>query len=267
VGCGNITGGTYNALTLTSVATGFTVAGGTTPKTLTLNDDFNASTQLTAIGANTTHRGSVGTDHGYINQDLQTTASPTFVTTKLSGLTDGYVPYHVSDALGLANSGIFWDSINSRVGIGCVPSDTFHVVGISDVVGVAGHSKDLVTFSDSTAQAAGVGAGILLSGKYTDAGAYTLFGAIYTRKDDGADGHYGSSLHFLAREDGDTNLLPDMTILSNGNVGIGTTTPTSILQVVGLPAYANNAAAIAGGLTAGAFYRTGGDPDPVCVVH
>jgi len=37
--------------------------------------------------------------------------------------------------------------------------------------------------------------------------------------------------------------------------------------VVGLPQYANNAAAIAGGLGVGAFYRTGADPDPVMVVH
>jgi hypothetical protein len=34
-----------------------------------------------------------------------------------------------------------------------------------------------------------------------------------------------------------------------------------------LTAYANNAAAIAGGLTVGQFYRTGGDPDLICVVH
>lgn len=52
-----------------------------------------------------------------------------------------------------------------------------------------------------------------------------------------------------------------------GRVGIGTASPKSELHVVGLPVYANNAAAIAGGLTAGAFYRTGADPDPVCVVH
>jgi len=34
-----------------------------------------------------------------------------------------------------------------------------------------------------------------------------------------------------------------------------------------LPVYASNTAAIAGGLSAGDFYRTGADPDPVCVVH
>jgi hypothetical protein len=34
-----------------------------------------------------------------------------------------------------------------------------------------------------------------------------------------------------------------------------------------LPVYANNAAALAGGVRDGGFYRTGGDPDVVCVAH
>jgi hypothetical protein len=34
-----------------------------------------------------------------------------------------------------------------------------------------------------------------------------------------------------------------------------------------LPAYANNAAAVTGGLVAGDLYRTNADPDTICVVH
>lgn len=64
-----------------------------------------------------------------------------------------------------------------------------------------------------------------------------------------------------------TALTERMRITPGGLVGIGTQTPHSALAVVGLPVYANNAAAIAGGLAAGDFYRTGGDPDLVCVVH
>jgi hypothetical protein len=62
-----------------------------------------------------------------------------------------------------------------------------------------------------------------------------------------------------------TNLA--MRIANTGNVGIGTSAPKSKLHVVGIPVYANNAAAITGGLTAGAFYRTGADPDVLCIVH
>jgi hypothetical protein len=72
----------------------------------------------------------------------------------------------------------------------------------------------------------------------------------------------------IARKNNSTTWTPVVTVdRGNGNVGLGTTSPTSKLQVVGLSVFANNAAAVAGGLTAGAFYRTGGDPDLVCVVH
>jgi len=73
-----------------------------------------------------------------------------------------------------------------------------------------------------------------------------------------------SALEVASKTSGFSNLV---LMKSGGNVGIGTTSPKSALHVVGLPVYANNAAAVAGGLTVGAFYRTGGDPDLVCVVH
>jgi hypothetical protein len=90
------------------------------------------------------------------------------------------------------------------------------------------------------------------------------------------DSASGGDWNLLARNGASTNLFriydnanaaDRLVINTSGNVGIGTTSPTSKLQVVGLPAFANNAAAVAGGLSVGAFYRTGGDPDTVCVVH
>jgi hypothetical protein len=53
-------------------------------------------------------------------------------------------------------------------------------------------------------------------------------------------------------------------ITAAGSLGIGTNAPTSKLHVVGLVEYADNAAAVTGGLTVGAFYRTG---DLLKVVH
>ena len=55
-----------------------------------------------------------------------------------------------------------------------------------------------------------------------------------------------------------TNNSEALRITSSGNVGIGTTSPTSRLHVVGLPSFADNTTAIAGGLTLGAFYHTAG---------
>ncbi len=42
---------------------------------------------------------------------------------------------------------------------------------------------------------------------------------------------------------------------------------TGYIWVYNLPVFANNAAALAGGFSAGGLYRTNGDPDQVCVVH
>jgi len=80
-----------SSLIFTAAATGFTIAGGTISKTLTVNDNFVVSTQLTAIGSNTTHRTSDGTDHTYIDQDLRPTASPSFTGLNIVCHNDGVV--------------------------------------------------------------------------------------------------------------------------------------------------------------------------------
>jgi hypothetical protein len=55
-----------------------------------------------------------------------------------------------------------------------------------------------------------------------------------------------------------------MRLDSNGNLGIGTTSPKSKLGVVGINEYADNAAALGAGLAIGDFYRTG---DVLKIVH
>lgn len=63
------------------------------------------------------------------------------------------------------------------------------------------------------------------------------------------------------------------TPLIYGDFSTNTVTINDNLTVVGvvelssIPVFANNAAAITGGLTAGMLYRTGGDPDLLCIVH
>lgn len=83
---------------------------------------------------------------------------------------------------------------------------------------------------------------------------------------------------------GSTNTLADIASFSSplgqayGSITITNTNGTTQKMILvidngagltyaGMPAYANNAAAVAGGLRSGAFYRTGTNPDVVCVVH
>lgn len=70
-----------------------------------------------------------------LTQTLLTTSSPIFKTIKLTDLTNGYVPYHVNDATGLANSPIFTDGIN--IGIGSTtPNDKLVVTSTTNNYGL-----------------------------------------------------------------------------------------------------------------------------------
>ena len=116
-----------NVESTTITTTNVTVSGSTTLSGSTANrllstdvSKIAVSTDLFAWVAGTTNRVSVADDlDGTITlslpQDIHTGASPTFVTAKLSGLTDGYVPYHVADATGLANSDIYYSGTDVSV--------------------------------------------------------------------------------------------------------------------------------------------------------
>ena len=51
-------------------------------------------------------------DTSLVNQDLTSDASPIFATVKLSSLTDGYIPKHTSDAVGLTDTSILVSANN-----------------------------------------------------------------------------------------------------------------------------------------------------------
>jgi hypothetical protein len=58
-----------------------------------------------------------------------------------------------------------------------------------------------------------------------------------------------------------SNLATNFAIILNpvgGGAGVG---------LYGVPVHANNDAAVAAGMMAGMFYRTGGNPDYLCIVH
>ncbi len=76
----------------------------------------------------------------------------------------------------------------------------------------------------------------------------------------GAIGTYTANDFYIRTGNVDRIKIDD----STGYVGIGTSSPTAKLHVVGLLEYTDNADALANGLTIGAFYRTG---DLLKVVH
>lgn len=55
--------------------------------------------------------------------------------------------------------------------------------------------------------------------------------------------------------------------ISDSDGGSGIVIVRYTYQSLDTPVYANNAAALAGGLILGQLYRTGADPDTLCVVH
>jgi hypothetical protein len=123
---GNVTGGTYNGLTLASATDGFTVSGGTTSRTLTVT---GGNFTVNNTGDNTLTM----TASASLNQSLLTTSSPTFAGVTLSGMTAGSVPFiGAGGVVSQDNSNFFWDGTNHYLGIGTtVPNSQMDIYSSS----------------------------------------------------------------------------------------------------------------------------------------
>jgi len=157
---------------------------------------------------------------------LTASDSPTFTTVKLSNLTDGYVPYHVSDASGLANSPIYTDGTN--VGIGTAypgyALDIFKDAG-------AGTQSILRIVNSNTTFAKGLGPQLYFGAatgtnlgylSATMAGSSFNDGSVITLKN--RAGNYG---YLNVIINGDERVR----ISSNGNVGFRTTNPQANVEI------------------------------------
>ena len=207
--------------------------------------------------------GLTGVSYYGANYDNNTYIQKKYVDDKVSGTTNYISKFTGSNSIG--NSQIYDNGTN--VGIGTTsPSYKLHVSGTGRFTGTTLFQSQLTvaeSFGDSVLEVGNSGMGgnhrinIIPAGSGQDAG-YYISGTprVYTNTGNTSITRINAPSTGIIQFE--TNLTERVRINNSGNVGIGTTNPTAKLHVVGLPNYADNATALAGGLTVGAFYHTAG---------
>jgi len=153
---------------------------------------------------------------------LATLAAQTFTGTQtITTLTSP-----ASTALTLQSAGTTAVTINTSqtVGIGTTSLNDSFKLNVSN----AGSSA---LFYDTSAVAANIGGSLYFGGTYTGS-SQTTFGYVKSGKDNATDGQYGGYLSFATRANGSA-VAEAMRIDSSGNVGIGTTSPNTKLEISG----------------------------------
>lgn len=140
---------------------------------------------------------------------LTTADSPAFVTVKLTSLTDGYIPYHVSDAVGLSNSPIFVNG--SSIGIGTVsPQTLLHLHKVNG-------DTDITLEQDAATRVAAL--------------LFLPFGEVSASNVEFYTGLQASANRWMVSAWNGATAIECLSILNTGNVGIAVVAPTSRLEV------------------------------------
>jgi hypothetical protein len=126
-----------------------------------------------------------------------------------------------------------------NVGIGiATPVNKLDVTGVS---GTNGDARGLITVTDTSTFALGVGGGITFRAKYNTAGAYIDAGNIKGIKENATDGNTGSVLAFSTQANGGSP-TERMRLDSSGNLLVGTTSLFTGAYAVNIMGAAGNRA-------------------------